>query len=159
MSEKGAARVNIRRRLHQAIIGLYLCAVLGSVAMVAGPAYNDYLISRDSGRGIATVTSTSWLRTSVDYQDESGRVHSPKYGLLYPTGLGEGQQVWVRYSKRDVDIVKVEGRDWTLAVIPSLSVLVVSTLVAAAAWFAVGRAGGGPSISGGAENSPRVPAE
>lgn len=141
----------IRRRLHQLIIALYLCALLGSVAMVAGPALNDAAIARDPGRGIATVTSVSWLRTSVDYQDEAGRVHSPPYGLLYPSGLGEGQQVWVTYAKSDPDIVKVEGRGWTLSLIPALSVALVSTAAAVAAWFAVsGRR---------RENSPAVTAE
>ena len=132
------ARVVIaQRRLHQLIIVLYMCAMLGSVAMVAGPAYNDYMISRDPGRGIATVTGVSWTRTSVDYQDEQGQFHSPQRGLLYPSGLGDGQQVWVTYAKRDPEIVKVEGRGWTLAIVPALSVGAVSTLVAAAAWLGV----------------------
>lgn len=133
--------MNLRRRLHQLIIVLFMCAMLGSLAMVAGPARNDFIISRDPGRGIATVTGTSWLRTSVEYQDEEGRYHTPPYGLLYPSGLGEGQQVWVRYAKSDPDIVKVEDRDWTLAVIPALSVALASTLAAAVAWWVVGRAG------------------
>ena len=37
------------------------------------------------------------------------------------------------------DPVKVEGRGWTLSLIPALSVAVVATLVAAAAWKGVGR--------------------
>lgn len=126
-----------RRRLHQLIIVLYLCAMLGSVAMVAGPALNDYTIARDPGRGIATVTGTGLTQTSVDYQDEDGRFHSPQRGLLYPSGLGDGQQVWVTYARSNPDIVKVEGRGWTLAVIPALSVGAVSTVVAAAAWLGV----------------------
>lgn len=130
-----------RRRLHQLIIVLYLCAMLGSVAMVAGPAYNDYTISRDPGRGIATVTGVGMTHTSVEYQDEEGRFHSPQRGLLYPSGLGEGQQVWVTYVKSNPDIVKVEGRGWGLAVIPALSVGVVSTVIAAAAWLGVNTLG------------------
>ncbi|WP_367881643.1 DUF3592 domain-containing protein [Corynebacterium sp. P3-F1] len=126
-----------RRRLHQLIIVLYLCAMLGSVAMVAGPALNDFTISRDPGRGIATVTGVGFTHTSVEYQDEEGRFHSPQRGLLYPSGLGEGQQVWVTYAKSDPDIVKVEGRGWTLAVVPALSVGAVATVVAEAAWLAV----------------------
>ena len=139
----------IQRRLHQLIIALYLCAMLGSVAMVAGPVMNDATISRDPGRGIATVTSVTWLRTSVEYLDETGRVHFPPHGLLYPSGLGEGQQVWVTYAKSDPDIVKVEGRSWTLAIIPALSVALMCTLIAAAGWLAVSRAGR-------RENSPAV---
>lgn len=133
--------MDVRRRLYQLIIVLYLCAVLGSVAMVAGPMRNDAAIAKDPGRGIATVTGVTWLRTSVEYQDEDGRFHTPPYGLLYPSGLGEGQQVWVRYAKQNPDIVKVEGRGWTLAFIPAISVLAVSTLLAAGAWVAVTRVG------------------
>lgn len=130
-----------RRRLHQLIIVLYLCAMLGSVAMVAGPALNDYTISRDPGRGIATVTGVGLTQTSVDYQDEEGRFHSPQRGLLYPSGLGDGQQVWVTYAKSNPEIVKVEGRGWTLAVVPALSVGAAATVVAGAAWLAVNALG------------------
>ena len=129
--------MNWRRRLLQLVMALYACALLGSVAMVAGPALNDAHIMRDPGRGMATVTGVSWLRTSAEYQDEQGRYHSPRYGLLYPTGLGEGQRVWVTYSTSDPDLVKVEGRGWTLAVLPALSVWAVSTLVAGAGWLAI----------------------
>ncbi|SDS53316.1 DUF3592 domain-containing protein [Corynebacterium timonense] len=130
--------MNVRRRLLQLVLALYACALLGSVAMVIGPAINDVLIARDPGRGLATVTGVNWLRTSAEYQDEEGRYHSPRYGLLYPTGLGEGQRVWVTYSTSRPDLVKVEGRAWTLSIVPALSVAAVSTLIAGAAWWAVG---------------------
>ncbi|WIM68047.1 DUF3592 domain-containing protein [Corynebacterium breve] len=129
----------LRRRLHQLIMVLYASAMLGSVAMVMGPVINDVVIMSDPGRGMATVTGVSPVRTAVDYQDETGRYHSPPQGLLYPTGLGEGQRVWVTYAKSNPDLVKVEGRTWRLAVVPALSVAVVSTVIAAAAWVAVTR--------------------
>ncbi|SER71538.1 DUF3592 domain-containing protein [Corynebacterium cystitidis] len=135
---KGA---RVRRRLHQLILLLYAAAMVGTVSMVVGPAINDIIIMNDPGRGMATVTGVSPTRTAVDYQDEQGRYHSPPTGLLYPTGLGEGQQVWVTYSKRDPDLVKVEGRMWTLSIIPALSVAVVSTILAVIAWVVVSRAG------------------
>ncbi|WP_412778847.1 DUF3592 domain-containing protein [Corynebacterium liangguodongii] len=131
--------MNWRRRLIQLILALYACALLGSVAMVAGPAINDAKIAAAPGRGMATVTQVGLLRTSVDYQDEQGRYHSPRDGLLYPTGLGEGQRVWVTYATTDPDVVKVEGRGWGLAVIPALSVAAVATLLAAGAYAAVVR--------------------
>ncbi|QNE88872.1 DUF3592 domain-containing protein [Corynebacterium incognita] len=127
----------LRRRLHQVIMALYAAAVIGSVAMVVGPYLNDRAINADTGRALATVTNVGLLRTTVDFQDEDSFYHSPPTGLLYPTGLGEGQQVWVNYSKENPDLVKVEGREWTLSVIPALSVWVVSTLVAGLAWVLV----------------------
>ena len=134
-----------KRRLLQLVAGLYLCALLAAVAMVVGPALNDARIMADPGRGMATVTGVSRLRTSAEYQDEQGRYHSPKHGLLYPTDLGEGQRVWVTYAKSDPDLVKVEGRGWTLSLVPAFSVAAAATVLAAAAWFAVGRAFGGSS--------------
>lgn len=124
----------IARRLHQVVMALWAAAMLGTVAMVVGPALNDRAIASDPGRALATVTDTGWMRTTIDYQDEDGIYHSPPTGLLYPTGLGEGQQVWVTYQKSNPDLVKVEGREWTLSVIPALSVAVVSCAVAAGLW-------------------------
>ncbi|WP_269508437.1 DUF3592 domain-containing protein [Corynebacterium faecium] len=128
-----------RRRAHQVVLALYAFATLGSVAMVAGPALNDARIQANPGRGTAIVTEAGRMRTFVEYQTEDGQLVSPPRGLLYPTGLGEGQQVWVTYDKTDPDLVKVEGRGWALALLPALSMWAVATLVAAAAWFAAGR--------------------
>ena len=130
-----------RRRAHQVVLALYAFATLGSVAMVAGPALNDARIQANPGRGTAIVTEAGRMRTFVEYQTEDGQLVSPPRGLLYPTGLGEGQQVWVTYDKTDPDLVKVEGRGWALAFTPALSTWAVATLVAAAAWFASGRWG------------------
>lgn len=131
--------MRLRRRAHQLVLALYACALLGCAAMVLGPWLNDARIAEDPGRGIGTVTDVGGLRTYVEYVDEGGQVISPPTGLLYPTGLGQGQQVWVTYSKSDPHLVKVEGREWTLSIIPALSTLAVCTALAAAAWFAVSR--------------------
>ena len=128
-----------QRRAGQLVLGLYLAAMLGAVAMVGGAAMNDARIMADPGRGIATVTGVSAMRTSIEYQDAEGRHFSPPSGLLYPSGLGEGQQVWVTYAKSDPNLVKVEGRGWALSLIPAASVAVVATIVFAAAWLAVRR--------------------
>ena len=127
----------LRRRLHQAILVLYLAASIGAVAMVAGPLINDWQIGKDPGRALATVTDVGMIRTSVAYQDEDGIYHAPPTGLLYPTGLGEGQQVWVTYARDNPELVKVEGREWTLAVIPALSTAVVASVMAVLAWWSV----------------------
>lgn len=143
-------REGLRRRGQQLALMLYAVAMLGSVAMVAGPAINDRTINADPGRALATVTGTAWLRTTVEYRDEDGIYHSPPTGLLYPTGLGEGQRVWVAYAKTDPELVKVEGREWTLSIIPALSVAVLATLIAALLWWAVSR------FIRGTSRSPKV---
>jgi hypothetical protein len=127
------------RRLPLRIIAvLWLVAMIGSAALVGGAAMNDRTIHSDPGRSLATVTGVGVLRTAVDYQTEEGRFYSPGGGLLYPSGLGEGQQVWVTYAKSDPDLVAVEGRRWTLSIIPALSIAAVATAVAAVAALAVG---------------------
>ncbi|WP_042405788.1 DUF3592 domain-containing protein [Corynebacterium jeddahense] len=128
-----------RRRGHQLVLALYAFALLGCVAMVGGPAINDARIHADPGRGSATVTEVGRWRTYIEYQTEDGQLVSPPGGVLYPTGLGEGQQVWVTYAKSNTDLVKVEGRGWALALRPALSVLAVATLIAAGAWAGVSR--------------------
>ncbi|MDO5032386.1 MAG: DUF3592 domain-containing protein [Corynebacterium sp.] len=128
-----------RRRLHQLILVLYAAALVGMVGMVIGAYLNDREINSNPGRALATVSSVDWMRTSVDYQDSEGIYHSPPTGLLYPTGLGEGQQVWVAYSRSNPDLVKVEGREWTLSLIPALSSVAVATAVAGALWWLVSR--------------------
>ena len=123
-----------RRRLHQLVLAVYVALIVGSVGLVVGPFLNDRAISAQPSRALATVEDVGALRTTVDFQDSDGIYHSPRQGLLYPTDLGEGQQVWVQYAEDNPDLVKVEGREWTLAVIPALSVAVVSTLAAVGLW-------------------------
>lgn len=129
----------MRRRLRQLIAALWLCAMLGCLAMVGGAYINDRAIAADPGRALARVMSVGRMRTTVEYRDESGLYHAPEAGVLYPTGLHEGQQVWVSYARTRPELVKVEGRAWTLSVIPAASVAVVSTGIAAAAWWGAAR--------------------
>ncbi|BAU94870.1 hypothetical protein N24_0608 [Corynebacterium suranareeae] len=131
----------VRRRLQQLLIVLYVASMLGACSMVIGPFLNDRTIESNSGRALAQVTNVGSFRTTVDFQDENGIYHSPATGLLYPTGLGQGQRVWVNYAKSDPDLVKVEGREWTLSIIPALSVGAVATGVWAVLWLGVGRIG------------------
>lgn len=128
------SRARIRRRLRQLVMVLTALALLGCVAMVIGPFINDRKIEADPGRALAVVTAVSPLRTTVDFQDEEGIYHSPTTGLLYPSGLGEGQRVWVNYAKAEPELVKVEHRRWTLSIIPALSVAAGVAAVAALLW-------------------------
>ena len=131
----------LRRRLQQLLIVAYIAVMLGVVSMVIGPFLNDRTIAENPGRALAQVTNVGSYRTTADFQDEHGIFHSPEIGLIYPTGLGEGQRVWVNYSKADPDLVKVEGRGWTLAIIPALSVGAVATVIAGLLWLGVARVG------------------
>ena len=130
-------RFRFRRRLNQLIVALYAVAILAAVAMVAGPFLKDLKIAANPQRALGTVTGVDWMRTAVEYQDSDGIYHQPSSGLLYPTGLAAGQQVWVTFSGDDPELVKVEGREWTLSIIPAISVAVVSSIGAGGAWWLV----------------------
>ncbi|KQB84358.1 DUF3592 domain-containing protein [Corynebacterium oculi] len=139
-----SARVVHRTR--QAVIGVYVLALLGCVAMMVGPWLNDRTIGQDPGRALAKVTGVTPWRTTVEYQDEQGMYHLPATGVLYPSGLGEGQNVWVTYARTDPDLVKVEGREWTLSVVPAVSVALTATAVAGLLWWAAGAAFRSPKV-------------
>lgn len=123
-----------RRRLHQLVAALCTAGLLGSLAMIGGTAANDRRIESDPGRALATVTGTSLLRTTVEFRDDAGLYQAPSTGVLYPTGLAEGQQVWVQYSRENPDLVKVVGRGWTLSIIPALSIAVLVVVVTLVLW-------------------------
>lgn len=132
-------RERLRRRLHQLILVLFIAGMLGCAAVVGGAWWNDHQITSDRGRALATVTAVSATRTTVEFQGENGVFYSPRTGLLYPTGLGEGQRVWVNYQRESPELVKVEGRAWTLSIIPALSFALVILLVALGLWWLVAR--------------------
>lgn len=140
-------RQRVLHRTRQGIMGLYVLALLGCVAMVLGPWLNDRAIAQDPGRALAQVTAVTSWRATVEYQDDQGIYHLPATGVLYPTGLGEGQNVWVTYARHDPDLVKVEGRGWTLAVLPAVSVGVVATALTGLLWWAAGVAARSPKLS------------
>lgn len=126
-----------RRRLRQLVMMFYVATIFGCLAMIGGAVLNDRDIGDDPGRALATVRDTGLLRTTVEFRDEQGIYHSPPDGLLYPTGLGEQQRVWVNYDTANPDLVKVEGREWTLSIIPALSLALVGTLIAGLLWVTV----------------------
>lgn len=131
-------RPYLRKRLRQVVLMMWALTLLGAVAMVGGAGLNARAIDSDPGRALAHVTGVGAWRTTVEYQDEEGLYHAPQQGLLYPTGLGEGQNVWVRYARSNPDVVAVEGRTWTLTIVPAASVAVVGTAVMGLLWWAVG---------------------
>ena len=123
------------RRLRQLILFLLICLAVVCAGLVYGAWSDDRAIESDTGRAVAAVRHVGALRTAVDFIDETGEFRSPPSGLLYPVGLEEGQRVRVEYDRADPERVRVEGRRWTLSIIPALSIFVVGLLVAAPLWW------------------------
>lgn len=101
-----------------------------AVLLVAAAWRNDHTITSDKGVATAEVLSAGRLRSAVAFVTPDGETHNPRLGVLYPTNLVAGQRIDVEYSRADPDLVRVAGRDASVAVIPALSVIVVTWLVA-----------------------------
>jgi len=49
--------------------------------------------------------------------------------VLYPSELADGMRIYVEYDRTDPNLVRVQGRNASLAIVPAGSVAVVGALV------------------------------
>lgn len=139
---RGDAEVRIdtmARRCRQVIALLALLMTLVCTTLVAGPIYNDFKLHKDKETVIATVNHVGLLRTAISFRDSSGEFHSPNTGVLYPGGLHDGQKVWVEYSRSHPDTVRVQGRTWTLSLLPAISTFIVTIALSLGAIVLINR--------------------
>lgn len=101
-----------------------------AVLLVLAAWRDDRLISSDMGVTSGEVLEAGRLRSAVSYVTPDGETHNPKVGVLYPTKLTRGERINVEYRRSDPDLVRVAGRDARVAIVPALSVIVVSWGVA-----------------------------
>jgi hypothetical protein len=132
------------RTLHRTRLVLFVVATAISVLavlLVVGAWRNDVTIDSDKGIATAEVLSAGKLRSAVSFITPDGVTHNPRLGVLYPTNLVVGQRIEVEYYKADSDdddndlLVRVAGRDATVAIVPAGSVIVVTWLIAGPALF------------------------
>ncbi len=91
---------------------------------------NDRTITSDEGTATAEVLSAGKLRSAISFVTPDGITHNPQLGVLYPTNLIARQHIDVQYAKSDPDLVRVSGRDASVAIVPAGSVVVVTWLIA-----------------------------
>lgn len=122
------ARVSrrVRRGVLVAVIGISVLAVL----LVLAAWRNDHTIQSDRGVATAEVLSAGSLRSAISFVTPDGVTHNPELGVLYPTKLTVGQRIDVEYARSDPDLVRVSGRDASVAVVPAGSLIVVTWLIA-----------------------------
>ncbi|MDV7085284.1 DUF3592 domain-containing protein [Rhodococcus sp. IEGM 248] len=122
------ARVSrrVRRGVLVAAIGISVLAVL----LVLAAWRNDHTIQSDRGVATAEVLSAGSLRSAISFVTPDGVTHNPELGVLYPTKLTVGQRIDVEYARSDPDLVRVSGRDASVAVVPAGSLIVVTWLIA-----------------------------
>ena len=65
--------------------------------------------------------------------------HTPELGVLYPTNLIAGQNIDVEYARSEPDLVRVSGRNASVAVVPAASVVVVTWAIAGPLMFLLRR--------------------
>ncbi|MFW0795363.1 DUF3592 domain-containing protein [Gordonia sp. CPCC 205515] len=112
-----------RTQLVLLVIGVVVTTM--GLVMIAGCHRNDTQIDANKATVTADVVSADALHAAVNFQTADGQFHSPRLGLLYPTELTQGQRIKVDYDATNPDLARPTGRNWTLAIIPGLSVAVV----------------------------------
>ena len=116
----------VRRVLRGVALVVGVLSLLVGGLLFTACVVDDLRIDQDMGSAVATVTDASSLDADVEFDTGTGRHVRAQTGVLYPTGLAEGQRVRVEYRRANPDLVRVSGRSWTLAAWPSLSVPLIA---------------------------------
>jgi hypothetical protein len=110
---------------------LFACLVtLMSVLLVAGAWRNDRQIERNMGVAAAEVLDAGPRRSTIEFVTPDRVTYRPELGVLYPSELDTGMRIYVEYDKNDPDVVRVQDRDASLALIPAGSIAVLGWLIA-----------------------------
>jgi hypothetical protein len=81
----------------------------------------------------ATVLDAGPRRSTIEFVTPDRVTYRPELGVLYPSELENGMRIYVEYDVNNPDLVRVQDRDASLAIIPAASIAVVGWLVAGAA--------------------------
>jgi len=126
--------VNRRSRVIKRVrIGVLILAglmTLQSLLLVAGAWRNDKAIERDMGVALAEVLSAGPRRSTIEFVTPERVTYRPELGVLYPSELSPGMRIYVEYDKSDPDLVRVQGRNASLSIVPAGSIIVVVWAVA-----------------------------
>lgn len=117
-------------------IGIVVAAclvTLQSVLLIVGAWRNDRQIERHMGVAAANVLDAGPRRSTIEFVTPDRVTYRPELGVLYPSELENGMRIYVEYDTNNPDLVRVQDRDASLAIIPAGSIAVVGWLVAGAA--------------------------
>ena len=126
-------RQRIFRRIRIGIVVVGCLVTLQSALMVMGAWRNDRQIERHMGVAAAEVLSAGPRRSTIEFVTPDRVTYRPELGVLYPSELEPGMNIYVEYDVNNPDLVRVQDRNASLAIIPAGSTAVVGWLVAAAA--------------------------
>jgi hypothetical protein len=125
-----------RKVLRWAKFGVWIAAglvTLQSVLLVAGAWRNDQQIEKNMGTAQAEVLSAGPRRSTIEFVTPDRVTYRPELGVLYPSELATGMRIYVEYDKTNPDLVRVQHRNASLAIIPAGSTALVGWLIAGAA--------------------------
>lgn len=135
-------RLRLRKGLRYTqifLIALACFLLLMAISMVVGCAISDHHINSHLASTYARVEATDRTNSYVSFVDRDGNVQSPRNGVLYPTGVREGQLVRVDYDYTNPNYARISGRSWTLSILPALSLLVCVLPWIALTYCVIGR--------------------
>jgi hypothetical protein len=125
------------RRIRIGIVIAACLVTLQSVLLVLGAWRNDRQIERHMGVAEANVLSAGPRRSTIEFVTPDRVTYRPELGVLYPSELDTGMRIYVEYDKNNPDLVRVQDRNASLAIIPAGSIAVVGWLIAGAALLGV----------------------
>src|SRR6201993_4276701 len=120
------------RRIRFGIVVAAGLVTLQSVLLVAGAWRNDREIERHMGVAQAEVLNAGPRRSTIEFVTPDRVTYRPELGVLYPSELADGMRIYVEYDKNNPNLVRVQHRNASLAIIPAGSIAVVGWLVAGA---------------------------
>jgi hypothetical protein len=123
----------IFRRIRIGIVIAACLVTLQSVLLVFGAWRNDRQIERHMGVAEANVLSAGPRRSTIEFVTPDRVTYRPELGVLYPSELDTGMRIYVEYDKNNPDLVRVQHRNASLAIIPAGSIAVVGWLIAGVA--------------------------
>jgi hypothetical protein len=129
--------VRVLRRVRIGIVIAACLVTLQSVLLVLGAWRNDRQIERHMGVAEANVLSAGPRRSTIEFVTPDRVTYRPELGVLYPSELDSGMRIYVEYDTNNPDLVRVQDRNASLAIIPAGSIAVVGWLIAGAALLGV----------------------
>ncbi|MEE9244310.1 MAG: DUF3592 domain-containing protein [Mycobacterium sp.] len=123
----------IARRVRIGIVVVACLVTLQSLLLVLGSWRSDRQIERNLGVAQANVLDAGPRRSTIEFVTPDRVTYRPELGVLYPSELDTGMRIYVEYDTTDPDLVRVQGRNAALAIIPAGSITVIGWLVAGVA--------------------------
>ena len=126
-------RQRIMRRVRVGIVLAACLVTFMSVLLVLGAWKNDRQIEGNMGVAAAEVLDAGPRRSTIEFVTPDRVTYRPELGVLYPSELDTGMQIYVEYDRSNPELVRVRDRNAALAIIPATSIAVLGWLIAGAA--------------------------